>query len=568
MAVGSNPHRIRQRLVGAFMLVSLLPLALVGLGAWIVFGRLLDAKGLELQRIIVDSHASMIDQQFSERLRVVQFLADNVPLRDICKQSALDTVFRNLNARYPDAFIDLGVIGDHGRHIAYVGPYDLRGRNYSETDWFRRVMATGVYVSDVFLGFRQVPHWVIAVKQQDESGIAILRVTINSKQFDSVVHGIGEMGTTGDAFVINSAGIYQTQPKFGEVMKASPISSPERHDGVHNQRIEVNGVTHIRSTRWLMHDDWMLVVQQAESEIRAPVVQAMMRGSVVIALAMVLVTATTVAAVRHLTGEIERANQSRDEMHRAFMRSAQLASIGELATGLAHEINNPLAILSAEQTNIGDLVREYEIPADAREELLQCVDRSRRQIGRCGGITRKMLQFGRKSDSALLPTDVGTRLREVVALIGKQAEVRNIELQLSVEGELPPVKLDPVELDQVLINLLNNSFQSIARRGQVKMGASRRGDEIHIAVSDNGCGIPPEHVSRVFEPFFTTKPVGEGTGLGLSVCYGLVQTWGGTIELESRVGKGTVVTIRLPVPAPEHSAGPSSLRSREPCSQA
>jgi two-component system NtrC family sensor kinase len=231
---------------------------------------------------------------------------------------------------------------------------------------------------------------------------------------------------------------------------------------------------------------------------------------------------------------------------RAFTRSAKLASVGELATGLAHEINNPLAIISAEQTNISDLLDE--IPdTQLRDQLLESVRRIKGQVGRCGTITGKMLQFGRNRDSSLEPTELAPRIDEIAGLLERQAAVRNVTIRTQLEARLPKVLLDPVELEQVLVNLINNSFQAMPDGGEIRVRGAVNDREVQLEVQDDGHGMPSEVRERAFEPFFTTKPVGQGTGLGLSVCYGIVGSWGGRLEMESQLGRGTIVRIRLRV---------------------
>jgi len=263
-------------------------------------------------------------------------------------------------------------------------------------------------------------------------------------------------------------------------------------------------------------------------------------------MAIVLLVVTTFLATRHLTDQIDRANERREEMYRAFMRSAKLASIGELATGLAHEINNPLAVISADQTNISDIVEEMPEDAENRAELIESLDRIKRQVLRCRSITTKMLQFGRKSETEPKPTDITTSLKEIIALLERQANVRNVKMFLEAEENLPEIWVDPVELEQVVVNLINNSIQAMPQGGEIHITVQHRDRELLLEVSDNGVGIPPESLDRIFEPFFTTKPVGKGTGLGLSVCYGIVQSWGGKIEVESQVGHGTTIYIHIP----------------------
>jgi two-component system NtrC family sensor kinase len=218
-----------------------------------------------------------------------------------------------------------------------------------------------------------------------------------------------------------------------------------------------------------------------------------------------------------------------------------------MATGLAHEINNPLAIISAEQTNLSDEIGDLDLPNTASATLRESIARCKRQVARCGEITAKMLQFGRRTETVLQPTVVEPVLREIGFLLERRARANNATLQLDIEPGLPPAWLDANELEQVLANLVNNSLDALGKGGAVGISARRDGSEVVLEVTDNGSGIGPEDLDRIFQPFFTTKPVGKGTGLGLAVVYGIVRGWGGTIFAESVPGRGTTMSIRVPL---------------------
>ncbi len=543
---------LRWRIVTVLLAASLLPLAIAGFGSWVVFGRLLEHKAREQMRTVVTSHAAAIDSYLAERVNLLQLTAGCNSVSHLT-DNALQDLLAELNEASDGGFVDLGVIDAKGDHRAYVGPYDLHDRNYVDAEWFREVMLKGSYVSDVFLGYRQVPHCVVAVKEQNGYEGWVLRATINSAQFDDIVDR-GDAGGTCDAYVLNSAGLYQTTPRVGAVLDTATAGSLTPHRGVRERRILEEGSTRIEATTWINDNQWMLVVRQDLATVRAPVNQAIARGAYVVLAAVLLLVATAFLATWHLTRKIDKANSEREELSRAFMRSAKLASIGELSTGLAHEINNPLAIISAEQTNIADLAGELN-GAEGTREVLESVDRSRIQIQRCASITKKMLQFGRDRQATLEPTDVAPRLSEIADLLRRRAAVRNIEIDLKLQKDLPHVLIDPVELEQVIVNLLNNSMDALPGGGVIEISARSEGERLHIEVRDNGSGIDPQDIDRVFEPFFTTKPPGKGTGLGLSVCYGVVRSWGGAISVESERGKGTTVHIRLPLPGRKRSRG-------------
>jgi two-component system NtrC family sensor kinase len=332
------------------------------------------------------------------------------------------------------------------------------------------------------------------------------------------------------------------------------------HVDIGERRIRVNGETLRQVTTWINGERWMLVVQQPEQVILAPVNAAVLQGGLIAALALLLVGLSTLILTSSLISRVERADRERDVMYGDLLRAAKLASLGEMATGLAHEINNPLAIIGAEQTNLADEIDELELAPEARASFSQSVERCRRQVLRCGEITGKMLQFGRNTETVLRPTDIGPAVREALVLLERRARARNVTLRLELAPDLPPALVDANELEQVLVNLVNNGLDALPRGGCITVSARPVDGRLLLQVQDNGSGISSEDLDRVFQPFFTTKPVGQGTGLGLAVVYGIVRGWGGSVAAESELGRGTVMSIRIPAAADTQMAGIAAER--------
>ncbi len=537
---------LRWRLVAALLLVSAVPFVVVGSGAWFVFRGVAIDQTLSLQRTMARSHATAIEMYLAEQLHTLEMMARTSSPEVLRDPAALRRVFEAMAAAQGDAIVDLGVINQEGRHLAYVGPFDLMDREYAGTEWFQAVMAQGSLVSDVFLGYRQLPHCVIAVRRPSPDGWWILRATLDNRRLYDLVRSLA-VSDQGDVFLVNREGLYQTPPRDGDVLGQSPLSNLSAFPDVRERRVEAGGRSLRQVTTWVNDDRWLLVVQQPEAEILAPVSRAVAEGGLIAALALALVGVSTVLLTSRLIRRVDQADHARDLMHADLLRSAKLASLGEMATGLAHEINNPLAIISAEQTNLSDELRGLELPEDARETLAESVARCKRQVTRCGEITAKMLQFGRKTETVLQPTQVEPVLREIVLLLERRARANGAQLRLSVEPGIPPALLDANELEQVLANLVNNAMDATGRGGLITVSARREGKEALLEVADNGAGIAPDDLDRIFQPFFTTKPVGKGTGLGLAVVYGVVQGWGGSIQAESVPGAGTKFSIRIPL---------------------
>ncbi|MGO9112150.1 MAG: cache domain-containing protein [Thermoguttaceae bacterium] len=221
-------------------------------------------------------------------------------------------------------------------------------------------------------------------------------------------------------------------------------------------------------------------------------------------------------------------------------RSEQLASVGRLAAGVAHEINIPLTGVLA----FADLLREKEnMDAQDREDLELII----RETKRARDIVKGLLDFARETPQVKTQVNINDLVRQTILLLGKRDALQDIQLVEALTEPLPQVLGDKNQLQQVLINLSLNACEAMPNGGTLMLATSRAGGRIVIEVTDTGCGIKKEHLDKVLEPFFTTKPVGKGTGLGLSVTYGIIQQHGGTLEVESQEGKGTTFKVKLPV---------------------
>jgi two-component system, NtrC family, sensor kinase len=244
-----------------------------------------------------------------------------------------------------------------------------------------------------------------------------------------------------------------------------------------------------------------------------------------------------------------------EQIHsRAIQRleeTARLASLGRLAAGVAHEINNPLAIINEKAGLIKDLITfKEEYKNDKKLESL--IDSVLESVERCGAITKQLLGFARHTEVRVSTVPVGKIIGDVLSFLEKEASYRNITLNLEIPDDLPPLVTDRGKVQQIFLNLINNAFQAVGDGGRIDiMGRQVDGDKIAVRVSDNGCGISDENLQKIFEPFFSTKRDSGGTGLGLSITYGLVQRLGGQIAAESELGKGTTFTVTLPVETKE-----------------
>jgi len=243
------------------------------------------------------------------------------------------------------------------------------------------------------------------------------------------------------------------------------------------------------------------------------------------------------------------------------IEAGKLASLGELAAGIAHEINNPVAIMVEEAGWIEDLLEEEDLNQCANlSEFQRSLDQIRTQGRRCKEITHKLLSFARKTDPTVKAIRMNDLVEDVVALSEQRAKYANVKIVTKLQPDLPEVAVSPSEVQQVILNLLNNSLDAMdGAGGAIEIVTRVENGLLVVDVADEGPGIPPANLARIFDPFFTTKPVGKGTGLGLSICYGIVKKMGGVITVNSAVGLGTTFHVKIPIPGKHESGSPRPL---------
>jgi len=232
-----------------------------------------------------------------------------------------------------------------------------------------------------------------------------------------------------------------------------------------------------------------------------------------------------------------------------LLQSQKLAAIGQLSAGLAHEINNPLAIIRQEAQWMQTLLQtDHFHGLDEVKELHEALRVIIQQVDRGKEITHNLLDFARKRQPVIQQVAVNKLIKDMAALVAKEARQKGIKIVECLAPDLPPIYSDAPQLRQVILNLLNNATYAIQRQGEVPVTSRLAGqDSLEIIVSDTGPGIPRADLPRIFDPFFTSKPPGQGTGLGLSICHGIIDKLGGRITAASEPGRGATFTITLPV---------------------
>jgi signal transduction histidine kinase len=232
-----------------------------------------------------------------------------------------------------------------------------------------------------------------------------------------------------------------------------------------------------------------------------------------------------------------------------ILQSEKLAAIGQLAAGIMHEINNPLATIGACVAALENRLDDHVPPAHqaGMREYLSIVEK---EVQRCEGIVDGLLDFSRPKGKAKGPVNVSTILEDTLFLLKHHERFRKIEVRRELAEDLPPVYANGEQLIQVFMAIMLNALDAMEEGGLLvvrSMLGTVHEDEIEVHFEDTGVGIPRAELPKIFEPFYTTKPPGRGTGLGLSICYGIVAEHGGRIEADSAPGSGSEFRVYLPI---------------------
>jgi two-component system NtrC family sensor kinase len=257
-----------------------------------------------------------------------------------------------------------------------------------------------------------------------------------------------------------------------------------------------------------------------------------------------------VSWARTLEDRVEQKSRELRAAHDEVLHVETMASLGKMAAVVAHEINNPLSGILTYSKLLKKWIDRGQAESEKKEDALQCLDLIATESQRCGNLVKNLLTFSRTSPMNTQLADINPVLERCVFLLQHNLDLAAIQLQLRLAEHLPRLQCDPAQVEQVLLALIVNAIDAMPRGGNLWLESSLTADGagVSIAVRDDGAGIPPEILPKVFEPFVTTKDQAHGTGLGLAVSRSIVERHGGKIALHSELGKGTTVTITLPVP--------------------
>ena len=535
--------RVWLRLTGVFCLLITVPVSIMVL---VTTNSLKDAAidkvEVSLGRLI-EHKKDVVTLFLKEKEDLLTMIVGMYPIAYLGRQENLDNLFIAVNKA--GGIVDLHVIDSSGKQLAYVGPYaqSLIGKSYNDAQWFQDVLINGSHVSDVFLGFRNVPHFVVAVS--DPLKTYVLRATVNSEQFNKLLLST-QIGPHGDSFIVNQEGALQTPNRAGQTeLQSEDRLLLEHHEGTNIVKREES----IVATRWVKDGQWCLIVKALIEDSLGPFYKVRNNIIIVIIATSGVFLAIAVFFANYFLRRIEKEDRIRAELGHQMVQMEKMATVGRLAAGIAHEINNPMQMITTQAGWVSDLLPE-EDPDKVKnlDEYIKAIEQIKHHVRRAGTITHRLLGFSRKISAEKQNVQLNDLIEETLSFIEKEALYNHVTIVKKYAEDLPATSTDGPQLQQVFLNLINNAIDEIGDGGTIEIRtAVEDNKKLVVEFADNGRGIKPENLKRIFDPFFTTKDPGKGTGLGLYVSYDIVKKLGGTISVANNQSGGAVFTIVLPI---------------------
>lgn len=559
---------LKRNFIFLFLVLSLVPLFTVSLISYFSFKNSLHNtisthlfeiaknKGIALQKWLFERHTDA--EVFAQSPTVVESVAAAANLKNdfLTKEKYSFTAKKYLQLvknKY-DSYDEIFILDENGQMLITTEKME---NNKVNRDYFHEAINGRTYNTNIFLSpFTDRPTMVVSapIKNSKEQIIGVLVERIKLDAINRLMRDI-EIGKTGESYLVNKEGYFLTESKFeaGYTLKKKIATKGTQEcnkgkSGV-GEYIDYRDKKVLGAHFFIPEMEWSLMVEQDRSEAFQEIHHLKNIIFVIGSITIIVIFAFTFLGSGKIVKILKRYDQQFKKQQKQIMRAEKLAAMGQLAAGVAHEINNPLGGISNCLKLISTKINKPNPKPKDFKDSIKYLRTSEQELNRCIGIIRNFLSFSRRPSLKPALTDINSIISELVALIEPQTKAQNIMIYKELETDLPQLMVDGPQLHQALMNIILNSLEAMPQSGELKVrsGYDPKDKTIKIEITDTGYGIPEENLPHLFEPFFSSKPEGKGTGLGLSIVYEVIDEHNGSIEVESELGKGTTFIVKLPI---------------------
>ncbi len=559
---------LKRNFIILFLVLSLIPLITVSFISYFTFKSSLHNsisthlfeiaknKGIALQKWLFERHTDA--EVLAQSPKVVESLGTLKNLKNvfITKERYSSDVRKYLQLvknKY-ESYDEIFILDKNGQMLVTTERMVTIEVNQ---DYFREALNGRTYNTDIYMSpIIHRPTMVVAapIKNSENEVIGVLAERIKLDAINKIMRDI-EIGKTGESYLVNKEGYFLTESKFESGYTLKKKISTKGTQECKKGKSGVGEYFDYRDKKvlgayfFMPAMEWSLMVEQDSSEAFQEIRNLKNIIFVIGLITIVIIVVITLVVSGKIVRVLERYDRDFRKQQEQIMRAEKLSAMGELAAGVAHEINNPLGGISNCLKLISNKMNKQNPKPEDLKYSMKYLQTSERELNRCIRIVRNFLAFSRRSNLKPALTNINTIILEVIALIEPQTNVQNVEILKDLESDLPQIMADAQQLNQALMNITLNSLKAMPQGGKLKVSSEydQKNEVIRIDISDTGHGIPEKDLLHIFEPFFSSKPEGKGTGLGLSIVYEVIDEHNGSIEVESVVDKGTTFTVKLPI---------------------
>jgi len=546
------PRLMSGQLTALSILVAVVPLLCIATLGYVFYDTAYREQTHALLAEKAMNSVQSLDGFLEEKIANLRQETGSASIAELSDPGHLRARLHSLQNAYQGVFLGLDLVDASGTIIAGTGDEGSMPVPAKES-WFAQAISRPQFVSNLALC---ETYCFLAVRITSDQTAWLLRAHLDPDLIQAKIR-LFHPGGTGGAFFLDRQGTYSAasgaEPDSRETIlllarQIFPEGRPvvlEAKDA--SGQIDLYGCAPLRSTGNI------LAIRQPKAPLLRPLLKARLLALAIILAGCIGVIITALALAKRTEQRLLKAELDLQQMQKHVMDAGKLAAIGELAAGVAHEINNPLAIMMENAGWIQDLLKSDDPHSQENtEEIFASLQTITTQGHRCREITHKLLSFARKADTTTKVVHINSLLEDIAGFARQKAKYRGVEIRLALDPKAGEVESSPTEIQQIILNLVNNAIDAIEKdNGLVQLRSSHEDSFVRIDVEDNGQGIPEDILPNIFEPFFTTKAAGKGTGLGLSICRDLLSKMGGSISVESTSGQGCVFQVRLPASSPK-----------------